>query len=462
MSGEKVQFYPKMISGNTRYDEFVFMEGETPTGYDGDVPYEIFPFPGQYYYGIYEMVRNTSTNPQYAFEKLEEGRAIVEDDSIIPDYPVIYKSDNETNSNYIFYTPPTNTEKYVVSMEYYWTNNTPNLWTYSDAYPDLLITDLRTNFTTRLSNSLSGPDICETGYIYASSDNEYFDVILDETEFFVRLDEGQLGAYGYTWNTRDGLNPVTAYTYTDLGIAVFGGGRFLKGNQIEHYLDGTTYTRPISNMFQLFSGPTTAETPPIPKQIGFNLSGNSNPSYSYQISSLYTGSTFSEACDNAWNQILPLPSGYVSLYSNEDAGGWYLSGNTGNTYSVSSVECDFTAAAPIYYSLRIGIPQAVYVGKVDGNSDFQYYGTCVPPTPTPTPTPTLTRTPTLTPTSTPTNTPTQTSTPTPTLTSTPTPTLTATPTLTPTPSPVFYNILAENSDDLLTESGDNLIKEQTT
>jgi len=51
LSKEKVQFFPKNISTSVnRYDEFEFNEGLEPAGYTGDVPYVIFPYPGQYYY----------------------------------------------------------------------------------------------------------------------------------------------------------------------------------------------------------------------------------------------------------------------------------------------------------------------------------------------------------------------------------------------------------------------------
>ena len=73
MSKEKVRFFPKNISTTqNRYDEFTFWEGQEPSGYSGDVPYEIFPYPGQYYYSVYECFTQNSTDPRYAFDKLEE------------------------------------------------------------------------------------------------------------------------------------------------------------------------------------------------------------------------------------------------------------------------------------------------------------------------------------------------------------------------------------------------------
>jgi len=102
LSKEKVQFFPKNISTSTnRYDEFEFNEGVEPAGYTGDTPYEIFPYQGQYFYSVYEMFNDNSTNPQYAFDKLEEGRAVVEDDSVVEPYEYTYISTNEENENFI-------------------------------------------------------------------------------------------------------------------------------------------------------------------------------------------------------------------------------------------------------------------------------------------------------------------------------------------------------------------------
>jgi len=402
MSKEVVRFYPKMLTGNSRYDEFVFYEGEEPTGYTGDIPYEIFPFPGQYWYGVYEMVKNTSENPQYAYSKLEEGRAIVEDDSIESPYPVIFQSNNENNANYIFYTPPTNTEKYVAALFYNSFNALQSYYSWSVIYPDLLITDSRNNYTTRLPINLSGLDICSIGNDYAISEPTYLDIIPGETELFIRLDEGQLQAYGYGYDTIISANPITGYTYTNLEII---GGNEVWGDIVSHYLDNTT-TTDYTLIFILGMG----STPAIPSEVNFILSGNTLPSFTIQSGTLFTGNTFNDACYNAYNGVLPT----TTLWSYETNFAHWYDTYTGDTFVVSSTECSETPAPDIYYAYLRGTPALVSVGKVDSGNQFTWYGDCIPPTPTPTNTPTHTSTPTQTPTNTPTQTPTNTSTPTPT------------------------------------------------
>src|SRR6056300_1177788 len=161
LSKEKVRFFPKNISNSTdRYDEFEFNEGVEPVGYTGDVPYEIFPYPGQYYYSIYECFNTNSTNPQYAFDKLEEGRAIVDDESVPDPYSYTYVSSNEENSNYIYYTPGTNEQRILISMYVDSQNSSASYYTWKYAYPNIKIEDLETGVIETMDLSLYDEDDC--------------------------------------------------------------------------------------------------------------------------------------------------------------------------------------------------------------------------------------------------------------------------------------------------------------
>ena len=74
-SKEKISFIPEVITTNTRYDKFRFVEG--PTDLTQTPPVAFFKDLSQYYYSIYEQVSSGNTNPALAFNKLESGRAVV-------------------------------------------------------------------------------------------------------------------------------------------------------------------------------------------------------------------------------------------------------------------------------------------------------------------------------------------------------------------------------------------------
>lgn len=74
-SKEKISFIPEVITTNTRYDKFRFVEG--PTDLTQTPPVAFFKDLSQYYYSIYEQVSSGNTNPALAYNKLESGRAVV-------------------------------------------------------------------------------------------------------------------------------------------------------------------------------------------------------------------------------------------------------------------------------------------------------------------------------------------------------------------------------------------------
>jgi hypothetical protein len=469
LSKEKVQFFPKNISTSTnRYDEFEFNEGIEPVGYTGDVPYEVFPYPGQYYYSVYEMFNTGSTNPQYAFDKLEEGRAFIEDDSVPDPYSYTYTSSNENNSNYIYYTPGTNEERLQVSLKYFSPNSSASYYTWKYAYPDLLVEDLETGVIERIPNTLygSGYNPCDS-FNNASGETFHKEITTGSTwaGFKVYLDPIQVKQYGYE-NAAISKSPdqvMTAKTYYDLGVNTLIPITY-SGNTTEYYADGSSIDRYAFIAFSINN-----ETP---SGVAFSLTGNSAANYSYSYVS-YTGSTFQEACDNYYASDGVNFRRIYYTYANTSEYWW---NDTGTTSTYSLTECIQTKNdSDFFVAVFDGTGVRVASASTEGN--IVYYDTCIPPTPTPTPTASITPTPSITPTLTPTSTitptptitPTETITPTPTITSTPTltptstitPTPSITPTITPSPSQVItYRLLAENSDNLLAENGDYLRREQ--
>ena len=465
LSKEKVQFFPKNISTSTdRYDEFEFNEGAEPNGYTGDVPYEIFPYPGQYYYSVYEMFNTNSTNPQYAFDKLEEGRAFIEDDSVPDPYEYTYVSSNEENSNYIYYTPGTNETRVLVSFQLNLFNSSQTTETWKYAYPNIKVEDLETGVIETINVSLSGETDCGD-YDTAYSDIFFKEITTGSTwaGFKMYMDETEVISKGYGFEEKTPSN--TAYSATTFY-------NFRPGfipplwsvDYIQYNNDGTTE-----------SG-TTAWSVDVDSPRNYPvaiISGNS--SAQYQIGeTYYSGSTFQEACDRYYaggsGNLLRL------YFSSSAARAWY--DNTGTTYTYSITECDQTTADTDFFVAKFK-EGLVYVASATSTGDIVFYDTCIPPTPTPTPTQTITPTPSITPTHTPTPsitptyTPTSTLTPTPTITPTntitPTPSITPTQTGTPTPTPtitpspsavITYNLLTEGGDTIITEGNDPIRTEQ--
>jgi hypothetical protein len=108
---DKVSFVlPNISTHKSRYDEFVFVEGQNP----GEIA---FPFEGQYLYTVSEQIAQipTNTNPSLAYNVVENGIALVIATSAetTNDYYVEFISSNEDNSNYLFapdeLNPPTPT-----------------------------------------------------------------------------------------------------------------------------------------------------------------------------------------------------------------------------------------------------------------------------------------------------------------------------------------------------------------
>ena len=418
LSKEKVQFFPKNISTSTnRYDEFEFNEGAEPAGYTGDVPYEVFPYPGQYYYSVYECFNDTNTNPAYAFDKLEEGRAFVEDDSVPDPYEYTYVSSNENNSNYIYYTPGTNEQRILVSMYMDISNSSASYYTWKYSYPNLKVKDLETGVIETMEVYLTGETSCGD-YNRAIADVFFKEITTGSTwpGFKVYMDETEVISKGYNFKqptpSQAAFSGITYYNFRPGFIPPL-----WSVDYIQHNTDGTTE-----------SGTTGfAVDVNTPRNMFVaTISGNTSANYSYSQSQ-YTGTTFEEACNNYYAGTGDIRRLYYTYSSSAE----YWWNDTGTTSTYSLTECEQTISDTAFFvAQNTGSGIAVASASTEGN--IVYYDTCIPPTPTPTQTPTQTPTPTITPSIT----------ATPTITPTPsiTPTHTPTPTLTPTPSPVYNGI----------------------
>ena len=197
LSKDKTRFYPKNISTSTeRYDEFVFFEGDEPVGYTGDTPYIKFAHEGQHYYGVYEMFSTATTDPSYAFDKLEEGRAFVENDAD-PAYFTTWTSNNENNANFVYYGEDYNRDFVTFNVRYQSINDEQTIYNFRDEYPPLTIYNGYTNDTSKLTFTMSDDNICDyptiatsetTTLAFNTGTTGYIDYYYDDVD---------LTAYGY-------------------------------------------------------------------------------------------------------------------------------------------------------------------------------------------------------------------------------------------------------------------------
>lgn len=245
MSKETVRFFPKNISTATnRYDEFQFHEGKEPLNYTGDIPYEIFPFEGQYYYSIYECITSGNTNPQFAFEKLEEGRAFVEDSQVTPEYTYTYESENENNANYIYYTPGTNVAYPQIGIQLNTTNQYPEEQSWNYGFPSLYIQQLEQggNIDT-VPSCLYDETDGENCFKKASGDTWYQEIQTGSTwpGFKIYFDLEQVKELGYEFGQIGITDPtVTGVTYNNFTVVIE--DLLYSSTSTEHYSDGTTRT----------------------------------------------------------------------------------------------------------------------------------------------------------------------------------------------------------------------------
>ena len=448
LSKERVRFYPENIStSSSRYDEFSFYEGDEPFGYTGSTPYVIFPFDGQYYYSIYEMVSSASTDPQYSYSKLEEGRALVDDESNPSNYPYKYTLGNEDNSNFVYYGDGFNTDFLLLNFDYSVVNTDGLIYNWSaDRYPPLTIVNTYTNITSKVPVVSSVVNAC--GYptnINTGIFNQGFLLNDVSNSIEISYDMSDLTTYGYELSVVSG---VTAVTYNNF--------IFVSGSTYTTYREYTTNSGTTSgstielniNASQTFNltniksegacglitptptpTPSVTTTPTITPTITTTPTGTpavtSTPTYTPTPSATlpqYTQFWRIQDCDDlgAPVYIVAESNPYPSFFQIDEI--YRMVGNVGlpSDCYVILQQIDFD-------------PSAIFIVNYSGP-----IGTCLDckaSIPTPTPTPTIS------------------------LSATPTPTITPTPTLTPSPTPNFNLILTEDSDNLITEGGDNIEKE---
>ena len=421
MSKETVQFFPKNISTSTnRYDEFQFHEGKEPTNYTGDIPYEIFPFEGQYYYSIYECFTTGNTNPQFAYEKLEEGRAIVEDSQVPDPYTFTYQSDNENNANYIYYTPGTNEARLQVSMVVSAFNSYPLNYSWQYGYPSMYVQQLEPGGSIDIVPSCLYDETLEGCFLRASGDTWYQEIQTGSTwpGFKVYFDLDEVKGLGYTFGRGDNATgtTVTGITYNTFVQLT---DTFLIAQKTFHYSDGTN----VAGGGQGFNTGTDL-------LVNYDLQGNESPCVLPTPTPTPTSTTTPTPTPSSTTTPTPTPTNTLTP-----------------TPTVTSTNTPTPTTTPTTTPTNTPTTTPTNTPTTTPTNT---------PTPTTTPTTTPTNTPTITPTITPTNTPTQTPTNTPTI--TPTGTLTPTPTPSATP-PTNFHIEAENGDHLRTENNDGLITE---
>jgi len=270
MSKEKVRFFPKNISTTVgRYDEFEFNEGYEPDGYTGDVPFEVFPYPGQYYYSVYECFTTGSTDPKYAFDKLEEGRAEVEDETIPSPYETFISS-NEDNDNFIYYGEGTNDERTLVSYGFDLTNTETGSYNWSVAYPSTYYKDLGTGVIREFDNNLYNQTGCESTYLQVSGDTFFIEITTGATwsGFKLYYDQDDVISKGYNY-TDGGYSGVTFNNFRPSFVP----DRWFV-DVTEHNIDGSTSTSstlwskdtntPLNRVISQVTGNTICTVSPTP------------------------------------------------------------------------------------------------------------------------------------------------------------------------------------------------------
>ena len=431
MSKETVQFFPKNISTSTnRYDEFQFHEGQEPNSYTGDIPYEIFPFEGQYYYSIYECFTTGNTNPQFAYEKLEEGRAIVEDSQVPDPYTFTYQSDNENNANYIYYTPGTNVPRLQVSMHVFAFNDFDINYSWQYGYPSMFIQQLVPGGNIDVVPSCLYDETLEGCFLRASGDTWYQEIQTGSTwpGFKVYFDLDEVKGLGYAFGNADNTTgrTITGITYNTFVQLT---DTFLIAQKTFHYSDGAD----IPGGGQGFNVGNDL-------LVNYKLQGNESPCVLPTPTPTPTSTSTPTPTPTQTTTPTPTPTNTLTP-----------------TPTVTSTNTPTPTTTPT--TTPTNTPTITPTVTPTNTPTTTPTNT---PTQTTTPTQTPTNTPTITPTNTPTNTPTITPTITPTNTNTPTPTVTPTNTTTPTPTPsavVEYFILAEDGDVLTAENNDGLQQE---
>ena len=244
LSKETVRFFPLDIStSRSRYDEFTFIEGEAPLGYTGSTPYEVFPHEGQYYYSIYEMYSSGTTDPQYAYSKVEEGRAVVEDESVPADYTQ-YISSNENNANFIYYGEGYNNKTFDIDIRYDGLVPVEQQVDYNFRYPVYPLMSVYNNYTNESYTeeiTLEGSNYC--GYPTAFTKNFTVSVMTGNTGYVdMYFDEVEYTKVGYDFVEYPGGIPIAKVRWS--GFTYDSGANY---DYVELYFDKDDILRGLFN-----------------------------------------------------------------------------------------------------------------------------------------------------------------------------------------------------------------------
>ena len=213
-SKEKVSFIPhKVITSTSRYDEFQFIESPNQD-LTQSIPFVSFSQDGQYWYSIYEQLSTTNTDVSKTHNKVEEGRAVVLNDSQVSPFDT-YKSPNENNSNFIYYTDIENENKVEMTLRFFVNiKNSPQYDT--DNYPGV---PFYVNDVLYITNNTAVESDGVNEYRYSYRDVKLI-ITGGSQSIEFRLDELELLNLGYTsaeafWRTGDTLNQITIYDNRD-------------------------------------------------------------------------------------------------------------------------------------------------------------------------------------------------------------------------------------------------------
>ena len=225
---------------------------------------------------------------------------------------------------------------------------------WSIAYPDTLITDLKTGEVTRINSTLYDEQVSTCGYPFKySGETQILQFITGSTDGFnFKLDTNQIQqyGYGYGWEPTD----ITGVTYNNFRQSPLPIPNSIGVDKIEYRANGTIQT--TTNGF-IITGPSGSS------QIGFGLTGNTLIPY-YNSNVYNTGTTFSGICSSTDT------GRYYFTYPEQNF--WNF---TGDTLSFSTTQCEKTfPSQDVFISYTSGGITHIASGNTWGY--LTYVGTC--------------------------------------------------------------------------------------
>ena len=224
---------------------------------------------------------------------------------------------------------------------------------WSVAYPDSIITNLKTGDVTRVKSTLydtTGSTTCDYPIRY-SGETQILQFITGSTDGFnFTLDTDQIEEYGYGWEPTD----ITGITYNNFREPPIPIPNSIGVDRIEYKANGTSTTN--TSAF-IITGPTGI-TP-----ISLGLSGNTLIPY-YNSNVYYTGTTLSGICSSTDT------GRYYFTYPEQNF--WNF---TGDTLSFSTTRCEKTfPTQDVFIAYESGGIKYYASGNTWGY--LTYVGTC--------------------------------------------------------------------------------------